>query len=66
MYWLLSLGQVKNNILNAIAIQANPTHGLFLSPILAHFQNMPNSLQVYMHGYQHLKYYCCDNIGHCH
>ena len=37
---------VRKIMLNAIAIQQTATHGLFLSPILAHFQNMPSKLKI--------------------
>jgi len=36
---------VQNKILKAIAIQQNDTYGLFRSPILANFQNVPNGLK---------------------
>jgi hypothetical protein len=33
--------QLMNNVWKAIPMQANATQGLSLSPILAHFQNVP-------------------------
>lgn len=38
--------QDQNNILNAMKRQPIATYGLFLSPILAHFQKIPPTLQT--------------------
>ena len=37
--------QDQNKILIAMKMQPNDTYGLFLSPILAHFQKIPPTLQ---------------------
>lgn len=40
----------QNKIALAISIQLIATNGLFRSPILAHFQNIPNTLQNKIKG----------------
>lgn len=44
----LVLIYVKNKMLKAIAMQHTATYGLFLSPILAHFQNIPSSPSLFL------------------
>lgn len=39
------INQVRNRMENAIITQQTATYGDFLSPILAHFQNVPKSLE---------------------
>lgn len=44
----LNLNYVRNNIEKAITIQQAATYGDFLSPILAHFQNVPNNPVLFL------------------